>query len=692
MTSITEPSKFVTPFAESGLKNAIPPASNNTTGKAGFDKGFPERTMLPKASGGIPPSGMDFNGILFDVTAAIRYMQAGGKPTYDAGFAAAIGGYPLGAVLIGDDGVSVFQNSVAGNETNPNTGGAGWARPDLQMMELYRRSYAEAGYNVVGTFQAGFTLVNANDVGIDLATGKGYTGPVGPVAAGTNPASGGFVDRSSTIYGVATVADIGTGRYDIGATIEVSDRGFAKFKIVSGGTPDGIGVLPAGVGKTAVIQPDDTTTIKSYGAKMDLVSDDAPYIQYMSRKLCRVKCPPSLPYENFGITGQLTHGVLIASDIVTAPFCDYDFGFNQVKITNGASFIPQDFVATDFTVNPSWRNLYIVDSANQNFIRVISNTKAFQCPSIERIDINELGSLLKSDGFFGWFNLRIDTIKAAHLSALFKMTNGTGQTGNSVVNGLFQATGSLFELNNATGQCNFTDINFGLDGSTIGSAVVRFTGQSVNVASDKITFTSSAFEYDDTTINTPIYIPNPNANYTVIFDKCSIFHSDVAGMSSRGFYPLVLQGNLNKLKISGGTTEWWSRYPNAQGVYLDVRSGTLIESDFRYEAMRFTSLSKVGTLTNRNPLTSNANITFNSGYYSIDKNRITIVFNGIAARALVAGDVLFDFPTQPTFPQNIYYTGNAYKIRAKASIGAITAEVSIPSGAQIECNITVDLS
>lgn len=62
--------------------------------------------------------------------------------------------------------------------------------------EALRRSYAEAGYNVMGTFQAGFTIVNANDVGIDLVTGKGFTGPTGTVAAGTDPASGGFVDRS----------------------------------------------------------------------------------------------------------------------------------------------------------------------------------------------------------------------------------------------------------------------------------------------------------------------------------------------------------------------------------------------------------------------------------------------------------------------------------------------------------------
>ena len=67
---------------------------------------------------------------------------------------------------------------------------------ESKVFEALRRSYAEAGYNVVGTFKAGFTIVNANDVGIDLATGKGFTGPFGPVVAGTDPASGSFVDVS----------------------------------------------------------------------------------------------------------------------------------------------------------------------------------------------------------------------------------------------------------------------------------------------------------------------------------------------------------------------------------------------------------------------------------------------------------------------------------------------------------------
>lgn len=285
MTSINEPSKFVTPFAESGLKNPIPATANNTTGKAGFDKGFPERTMLPKASGGIPPSGMDFNGILYDITSAIRYMQAGGKPTYDAAFAAAIGGYPSGAVLLGDDGTSVFQNAVAGNETDPNSGGAGWTRPDLQVMELYRRSYAEAGYNVVGTFQAGFTYVNANDVGIDLATGKGFTGPVGPVAAGTDPASSGFVDRSGDItVSVGTYAQLrsyaGTASkiYCLGRA-NVFDKAFGYFYINSADTAtvdDDATVLVDALGRRWERQFTGNADVRWWGA-VEMVESSAAF-------------------------------------------------------------------------------------------------------------------------------------------------------------------------------------------------------------------------------------------------------------------------------------------------------------------------------------------------------------------------------------------------------------------------------
>lgn len=75
--------------------------------------------------------------------------------------------------------------------------------------ELWRRSLAETGLTLVdGSFEAGGTLVNANDVLLQESTGKAFSGPAGVVAAGTNPASGGFVDVSRYVLrGSASVSD-----------------------------------------------------------------------------------------------------------------------------------------------------------------------------------------------------------------------------------------------------------------------------------------------------------------------------------------------------------------------------------------------------------------------------------------------------------------------------------------------------
>lgn len=129
--SVSEPGKIITPWAESGLRNPIPAAANPATGRAGFDQGFSAINMTAKEAGGIPPFGQDFNGIFYDVTNIIRYMQAGGQPTFSYALATAIGGYPKGAMVLGDDGVAIYTNRVDGNSSNPNSGGSGWVRDDL---------------------------------------------------------------------------------------------------------------------------------------------------------------------------------------------------------------------------------------------------------------------------------------------------------------------------------------------------------------------------------------------------------------------------------------------------------------------------------------------------------------------------------------------------------------------------------
>lgn len=205
--SVFEPGKIITPWAESGLKNTIPPAANPATGRAGFDQGFSAINMTAKEAGGIPPFGQDFNGIFYEVTNILRYMQAGGQPTFDAALATAIGGYPKGAMVLGSDGVAIYTNKVDSNSSNPNSGGSGWAREDLMLREALRRSYAEAGYNLVdGSFEAGGTVTTTTDVLLYEADGKAYswggTLPKTVPAGSTTSSSGGigvsaWTDRST---------------------------------------------------------------------------------------------------------------------------------------------------------------------------------------------------------------------------------------------------------------------------------------------------------------------------------------------------------------------------------------------------------------------------------------------------------------------------------------------------------------
>lgn len=102
---------------------------------------------------------------------------------------------------------NVYISSVSNGQLTYNPGNITVTllptQQEINTRELWRRSLAEAGYNLVdGSFEAGGTLVNANDVLLQERTGKAFSGPAGTVAAGTNPATGGFVDRSDVVASV----------------------------------------------------------------------------------------------------------------------------------------------------------------------------------------------------------------------------------------------------------------------------------------------------------------------------------------------------------------------------------------------------------------------------------------------------------------------------------------------------------
>ena len=131
------PAKLVLPFANAGAKNTIPTASQIgiTAGAASLVDGFPPLTRTPIAAGGVPPSGLDMNGILYALSAILRWANAGGGYAYDAAFAtdSNVGGYPKGARVLRSDGLGYWFNTTDNNTTDPEAAGAaaaGWV-PDF---------------------------------------------------------------------------------------------------------------------------------------------------------------------------------------------------------------------------------------------------------------------------------------------------------------------------------------------------------------------------------------------------------------------------------------------------------------------------------------------------------------------------------------------------------------------------------
>lgn len=139
------------------------------------------------------------------------------RPTIDyalrmAGFTPAGFDFATGGVLKnGDRNKCVFNQadqtwySYSGdlpyNVIAGSVPGEGWKVVNRNALtiarEALRRTYQEVGLNLVeGSFEQGANITSTTDVVLHEKTGKCYSGPIGQVPKGTNPLSGGFVDKS----------------------------------------------------------------------------------------------------------------------------------------------------------------------------------------------------------------------------------------------------------------------------------------------------------------------------------------------------------------------------------------------------------------------------------------------------------------------------------------------------------------
>lgn len=146
MQSSQAPAKLQEAFAAAGSRNAIPKVKVNP-GQASYDSGFPPETMQPLVSGGVPPDGKDFNGLLYAMSAFQVWQSAGGGLPWDGTFSGLIGGYPLGSLLQSSDLAALWLSGQENNGDNPDAGaGVNWqpVRP--------------GGYKTVALSNANITL------------------------------------------------------------------------------------------------------------------------------------------------------------------------------------------------------------------------------------------------------------------------------------------------------------------------------------------------------------------------------------------------------------------------------------------------------------------------------------------------------------------------------------------------------
>lgn len=165
---MTNPTLVTTPFAENGDKNIIPQSIGQNPQNATQDEGFPEITQIPIGSGGIPPERKDFNGILNLYGQHVVHLNKGLPYEFSAAFATAIGGYPMHARIMLDNG-DMVRNVIANNINNPNSNMDGWELETKNKDVLSEiEDYYEASLQFGKESQAKIKVKNNGVLAIDV--------------------------------------------------------------------------------------------------------------------------------------------------------------------------------------------------------------------------------------------------------------------------------------------------------------------------------------------------------------------------------------------------------------------------------------------------------------------------------------------------------------------------------------------
>ena len=157
------------PFCNTGNKNAIQltQQAGQDPEDATYQEGFPPVTMLNEDAGGLPPKGLDFNGIFYELSSPIAHYCRGDRIQFDAAYAAAIGGYAKGWVVASNDYQKDYISLVDNNLADPNGTNTTWT------VYAGQGSVPTATSTTTGTVKLVNSLASAaTDAALTAAQGK----------------------------------------------------------------------------------------------------------------------------------------------------------------------------------------------------------------------------------------------------------------------------------------------------------------------------------------------------------------------------------------------------------------------------------------------------------------------------------------------------------------------------------------
>lgn len=228
MTSSQIPSRIPIkrPFAEDGLLTPIADADGDALN---YPTGFPSVYSVPASSGGKYLGRGDINAVGNVATNDLFYHKCGGLNTFDADFAAKVGGYPKGAILKFVNGTYVYDvislvdnNKVDFTGAMPTTAqqaagivagsidNANWMYCNRDVAASDRLSLFTTS-NVSSIFNVAESSARAVPIGCFLSSKSGPIIPSIQVSVAMSGSSGASSQSASYLSGFGLIAyDLGT--------------------------------------------------------------------------------------------------------------------------------------------------------------------------------------------------------------------------------------------------------------------------------------------------------------------------------------------------------------------------------------------------------------------------------------------------------------------------------------------------